>query len=151
LLLSKIDNEIYLDKSEVVINDYLKKHLDFFTEQASSKNLTVITEFTADLKINSNPALTEVLINNLFLNAIRHNEKNGKIIITTLDNELIFLNTGQKTPLVIDKLFNRFSKNGPSSQGNGLGLAIVKKIAELNNWEINYSFYNDLHSFSVKF
>lgn len=151
LLLSKIDNEIYLDKSEVVINDYLKKHLDFFTEQASSKNLTVITEFTADLKINSNPALTEVLINNLFLNAIRHNEKNGQIIITTLENELIFLNSGQKTPLVIDKLFNRFSKNGPSSQGNGLGLAIVKKIAELNNWEINYSFYNDLHSFSVKF
>ncbi|WP_264536637.1 sensor histidine kinase [Flavobacterium sp. N1736] len=151
LLLSKIDNEIYLEKSDVSINEYLKKHLDFFTEQASSKNLTVITEFTADLKINSNPALTEVLINNLFLNAIRHNEKNGKIIITTLENELLFLNTGQKTPLIMDKLFNRFSKSGPSSQGNGLGLAIVKKIAELNKWEIDYSFYNDLHSFSIKF
>jgi signal transduction histidine kinase len=151
LLLSKIDNEIYLEKSDIVINDYLKKHLDFFTEQASQKNLTVMTEFTADLKINSNPALTEVLINNLFLNAIRHNEKNGKIIITTLENELIFLNTGQKTPLIIDKLFNRFYKSGPSPQGNGLGLAIIKKIAELNNWEINYSFYNDLHSFSIKF
>lgn len=151
LLLSKIDNEIYLEKSDIVINDYIKKHLDFFTEQAASKNLTVITEFTSDLKINGNSALTEVLINNLFLNAIRHNEKNGKIIITTLDNELIFLNTGQKTPLAIDQLFNRFSKNNPSSQGNGLGLAIIKKIAELNKWEINYSFYNDLHSFSVKF
>ncbi|MBF4516120.1 HAMP domain-containing histidine kinase [Flavobacterium sp. ANB] len=151
LLLSKIDNETYLEKNEILINDYIKKHLDFFTEQATSKNLDIITEFSADLKIIGNPALTEVLINNLFLNAIRHNEKNGRIVITTLENELIFFNTGEKTPLIIDKLFNRFSKNNPSSQGNGLGLAIIKKITELNHWEISYSFHNNLHSFSVKF
>ncbi|MBF4486266.1 HAMP domain-containing sensor histidine kinase [Flavobacterium sp. CSZ] len=151
LLLSKIDNESYLEKSTIVLNDYIKKHLDFFTEQASAKNLTIITEFTTTLSITGNPALTEVLINNLFLNAIRHNEKNGCIIITTLDNELAFLNTGQKTPLIIDKLFNRFSKTNPSSQGNGLGLAIIKKITELNHWQINYSFNNELHRFSVKF
>ncbi|MFG4001399.1 sensor histidine kinase [Flavobacterium aquidurense] len=151
LLLSKIDNESYLEKSPIVLNDYIKKHLDFFTEQANAKNLTIITEFTTSLSITGNPALTEVLINNLFLNAIRHNEKNGRIIITTLDNELTFLNTGQKTPLVVDKLFNRFSKTNPSSQGNGLGLAIIKKITELNHWQINYSFNNELHRFSVKF
>jgi signal transduction histidine kinase len=151
LLLSKIDNEIYLEKNTIMLNDYIKKHLDFFTEQAKAKNLTIITEFISNLSINGNPALTEVLINNLFLNAIRHNEKNGKIIISTHDNVLTFLNTGQSKPLVIDKLFNRFSKLNPSSQGNGLGLAIIKKIADLNDWEISYSFYNDLHSFSVKF
>ncbi len=151
LLLSKIDNESFLDRNTIVLNDYLKKHLDFFTEQANAKNLTIITEFTSTLSIKGNPALTEVLINNLFLNAIRHNEKNGKIIITTLENELIFLNTGQNTPLKIEKLFNRFSKTNPSSQGNGLGLAIIKKITELNRWEISYTFDNNLHSFSVKF
>jgi len=151
LLLSKIDNESFLEKTTIVLNDYIKKHLDFFTEQASAKNLTIITEFTAALTITGNPALTEVLINNLFLNAIRHNEKNGKIIITTLKDELIFLNTGQDTPLQIEKLFNRFAKSNPSSQGNGLGLAIIKKITKLNHWEINYSFYNNLHRFSVKF
>jgi signal transduction histidine kinase len=151
LLLSKIDNEVYLDKSDVLINDYIKRHLDFFTEQAASKNVTIVTEFISDLEVNGNPALIEVLVNNLFLNAIRHNKQNGKIIITTLENELVFLNTGQETPLSVEKLFNRFSKNNPSSQGNGLGLAIVKKITELNKWKINYSFYNNLHSFSLKF
>ena len=90
-------------------------------------------------------------MNNLFLNAIAHNRQNGRIIITTLENELTFLNTGSNNPLSIDKLFNRFSKSNPSSLGNGLGLAIVKKIADLNQWEIKYTFYNDLHSFSVKF
>ncbi|WP_246074239.1 sensor histidine kinase [Flavobacterium daemonense] len=151
LLLSKIENESFLEKSTIVVNDYIKKHLDFFSEQADAKNLTINTEFTSTLTINGNPALTEVLINNLFLNAIRHNEKNGKIIITTLDNELLFSNTGQDTPLQIEKLFNRFSKTNSASQGNGLGLAIIKKITELNNWKISYTFYNNLHSFSVKF
>lgn len=151
LLLSKIDNESFLEKNTIVLNDYINKHLDFFTEQANAKNLTIITDFTATLTINGNPALTEVLINNLFLNAIRHNEKDGQIIIKTLENELIFSNNGQTTPLKIEKLFNRFSKTNPSSQGNGLGLAIIKKITELNHWEISYSFDNNFHIFSVKF
>lgn len=150
LLLSKIDNEIYLEKSTIVLNDYIEKHLDFFTEQAEAKNLIIIKEFSTTLSFTGNPALTEVLINNLFLNAIRHNEKNGKIIIQILDNQLTFSNSGQN-PLAIDKLFNRFSKINPSSQGNGLGLAIIKKIVEINQWEIHYTFDNHLHSFSIKF
>lgn len=151
LLLSKIENTNYLEKESIILNDYIKKHLDFFTEQAKSRNLTIITEFQSLLKIDCNPALTEILINNLFLNAIRHNEKNGKIIITIKDQSITFLNSGNQQPLVIDKVFNRFSKANPSSQGNGLGLAIIKKIADLNNWEIKYSFYNNLHGFTVKF
>jgi signal transduction histidine kinase len=53
--------------------------------------------------------------------------------------------------LVTDKLFNRFSKSNPSEQGNGLGLAIIKKIAELNKWDVSYSFTGNVHSFSVAF
>lgn len=151
LLLSKIDNESYLEKSTLVLNEYIEKHLDFFTEQAKAKNLSIITEFTSTLSIQGNPSLTEVLINNLFLNAIRHNEKNGKIIIRIENNVLTFSNTGLSTPLVTEKLFNRFSKINPSSQGNGLGLAIIKKIAEINRWKIDYKFHNQLHSFTVKF
>ncbi|WP_166923156.1 sensor histidine kinase [Flavobacterium poyangense] len=151
LLLSKIENTNYLDKEAFVLNNYIEKHLDFFTEQAKAKNLTIVIEFNELLKIKSNPSLTEILINNLFLNAIRHNEKNGKIIIRTQNQTLTFLNSGNSEPLITDKLFNRFSKANPSSQGNGLGLAIIKKIAELNKWEIKYTFCDHLHSFSVKF
>jgi signal transduction histidine kinase len=91
------------------------------------------------------------LINNLFLNAIRHNSKDGLIIINIENNTLTFSNTGENNALLIDKLFNRFSKSDPSAKGNGLGLAIVKKIVELNNWTILYSFENNLHNFSIKF
>lgn len=151
LILSKIENTHYLDKESIVLNDYINKHLDFFTEQAKAKNLTITTEFTNQLQIESTPALTEILINNLFLNAIRHNTKNGQIIIRTTDETLTFLNSGEPQALEVDKLFNRFSKTNPSSPGNGLGLAIIKKIIKLNQWEIKYTFENGLHGFTVKF
>ncbi|RWW92353.1 HAMP domain-containing histidine kinase [Flavobacterium cerinum] len=151
LLLSKIENDSYFEKQPVILNDYIKKHLDFFSEQAKSKSISIVVEFNKPLQINSNPVLTEVLINNLFLNAIRHNSKDGKIIIRTSDKTITFSNTGPETSLNINKLFNRFSKSDPSAQGNGLGLAIVKKIVELNNWNITYNFQDGLHSFTVQF
>jgi signal transduction histidine kinase len=95
--------------------------------------------------------LTEILISNLFLNAIRHNESEGQVFISLSNHSLTFSNTGQPQQLVADKLFNRFSKSNPSEQGNGLGLAIIKKIADLHHWQISYSFSNNLHSFSLTF
>jgi signal transduction histidine kinase len=151
LLLSKIDNDSYFEKQPIVLNDYINKHLDFFIEQAKSKDIVVTTEFNTATLINSNPILTEVLINNLFLNAIRHNIKEGSIIITTTKNAISFSNTGKETSLNTENLFNRFSKSDSSSHGNGLGLAIVKKIAEINNWDISYSFNENRHVFTVNF
>ena len=151
LLLSKIENINAFEKQPLVLNDYIKKHLDFFSEQAKAKSLSIVVEFSQVLQIEADQGLAEVLINNLFLNAIRHNNKDGKIIITISDNSLSFMNTGDGNALVLEKMFNRFSKLNPSSKGNGLGLAIIKKIADLNGWQISYTFLNNWHRFTVKF
>lgn len=151
LLLSKIENDTFFEKQPLILNDYIEKHLDFFVEQSRSKKLLIQTTFKETLRIAANPALTEVLINNLFMNAIRHNVKEGVIVIGTTANTLSFSNSGEPASLATEKLFNRFSKANPSSQGNGLGLAIVKKIVELNHWEIAYSFQNNLHEFTIRF
>lgn len=151
LLLSKIDNDSYFEKQPIVLNDYIEKHLDFFTEQAASKLITITTDLDRAIRITTNPVLAEVLINNLFMNAIRHNVKQGRITVTAGKNHLIFTNTGEGKPLNDEKLFNRFSKADPSAQGNGLGLAIVKKIADLNKWGMHYSFEDYQHIFTVYF
>lgn len=151
LLLSKMENDIYTEKQTINLNEAIEKHIDFFTEQAKAKNLIIKTEMKEAVAVKSNPVLAEILISNLFLNAIRHNVGNGQVLVTLSNHFLTFSNTGQSQTLVADKLFNRFSKSNPSEQGNGLGLAIIKKIADLNNWKISYSFENNLHSFSVAF
>ncbi len=151
LLLSKMENDIYNEKQTINLNEAIEKHFDFFTEQAKAKNLIIKTEMKESVAVKSNPALAEILISNLFLNAIRHNVNDGQVLVTLSNHSLTFSNTGQSQTLVADKLFIRFSKSNPSEQGNGLGLAIIKKIADLNNWKISYSFANNFHSFSVAF
>jgi len=151
LLLSKLENDNYSEKETICLNATIKKHLDFFTEQAKAKNLNIKMDLIEKTSVKSNPVLAEVLISNLFLNAIRHNINDGRILVKLSNQSLIFSNLGQLQPLVAHNLFNRFSKSNPSTQGNGLGLAIIKKIANLNNWTISYSFADNLHIFSVTF
>lgn len=151
LLLSKIENNTYYKKEIIIVNDIIQKNLVFFTEQASAKNISIKTTLEKEIKIESNSILVEILVNNLILNAIRHNITNGQILIAISENMLTISNTSQHQSLDTDKLFIRFSKSTSSEHGNGLGLAIIKRITDLNQWEIEYSFKNDLHNFQVRF
>lgn len=151
LLLSKIENDNYSEKQIISLNDAMEKNFGFFTEQAKAKNLTIKMELTENVAVKSNPVLVEILISNLFLNAIRHNINDGIIVITLTNQSLTFSNSGQATPLVSDKLFKRFSKSNPSEQGNGLGLAIIMNIVKINGWTIQYNFSNQLHQFKIIF
>lgn len=151
LLLSKIEGGQYFEKQTIVLNEAVKKHLDFFTEQARAKGIEILTEFSETVKVESNISLVEIMVNNLFLNAIRHNVENGKIVITLTHDSLTFSNTGSEGALDSQKVFRRFAKLNPSGHGNGLGLAIIKKVVDLNDWQIDYTFRNTLHGFRVKF
>lgn len=151
LLLSKMENDSYSDKQTVSLTNYIQKNLDFFTEQAKAKSLIIKAQLQENFEIKSNAVLAEVLISNLFLNAIKHNIEGGQISISMQENRLVFSNNGQPGPLNTDKLFKRFSKTNPSVQGTGLGLSIVKKIADINNWKVAYNYKNSLHSFSILF
>jgi len=133
------------------MRDLIGKQLDFFTEQAKLKSIEIRTDFQNDISLNSNKGLVEIMLNNLLLNSISHNVRNGIITITLSEKRLVISNTGKEEELPENKLFSRFSKSNNSVQGNGLGLAIVKKIADLNNWDITYSFPKHTHTFAVQF
>jgi len=151
LLLSKIENDGYSNTQSISVTNYIQKNLDFFTEQAKAKSLIIKVELRNTFEIKSNLVLTEVLISNLFLNAIKHNVEGGQISIEMLENKLVFSNSGQPNSLNKEKLFQRFSKSNPSEQGTGLGLSIVKKIADIYNWSVAYNYEDNLHSFSISF
>jgi two-component system sensor histidine kinase ArlS len=151
LLLSKIESKQYNISENVAFDKIITGQLDFFKEQAQAKKIVINTNLEADTMISANGFLSEIMIKNLFLNAINHNVNNGIINVILTKKALIFSNTGISRPLATDKLFERFSKANPSSKGNGLGLSIIHKIAENNNWAINYSFSDNLHIFEIHF
>lgn len=151
LLLAKMENNQFAEKVKIDITDTLNEGIPYFSEQAKEKQIQIQTDLKEPLAVNANKGLTEILINNLLLNAIRHNINNGSVSIQTQPNLFIVSNTGTKDPLKSDVLFQRFGKISEHAGSSGLGLAIVKKIADLNNWKVNYTFSNNLHCFSVQF
>ncbi len=151
LVLSKIDSNAYNEIEKINVKDTIDNQLTFFREQALSKKITITSELSDGVVVYSNHILLEMLISNLFLNTINHNTQNGQIIVKLTNDKLTFINTGTQLPLQTEKMFERFSKSNPTSQGNGLGLSIIKKIVDTNHWTINYHFINRMHTFEIVF
>ena len=150
LLLAKVENQQFSSKEELSLKSIIENQLENYEDFILNKNLTYTTELD-NSTLNANNILLETLITNLLSNAIRHNIKGGTISIIYNGKKLIFSNTGKVLQQKPENLFNRFKKEGNSKDSLGLGLAIVKKICETNNWIIDYTYHNKLHSITVIF
>ena len=148
LLLAKIENNQF-ENSEIHLDELLNQSMEILQEHFEQKNISVKTEISDNVKVNGNIGLTEVLINNLILNAIRHTSINGSILIRLSQSEFEVSNSGTDK-LNGDLLFKRFSRFSKDNNGSGLGLAIVQEICKSQNWTIDYRFENNNHIFSVK-
>lgn len=148
LLLAKIDNKQF-DSETFHLNELLNQSLEILQEHFEQKNISVKTEISDNVKVNGNIGLTEVLINNLIINAIRHTSINGSISIK-LNNSVFEVSNSGTEKLNSDLLFKRFSRFSKDNNGSGLGLAIVQEICKSQNWTIDYRFENYNHIFSVK-
>ena len=149
LLLAKIENQILSDKKSIRLDTLLIGLTQRFNELFIMKNIT-LTSFIGLKEVTANEFLAEILLTNLLGNAIRHNRNNGKIEIKLDQNKLTISNTGLNDILLVDAIFNRFSKS-PESEGSGLGLTISRQICTTSNWGLDYRFVEQLHCFMVKF
>jgi signal transduction histidine kinase len=151
LLLAKIENNQFGDTTLFSVNELITDVTPYFEEQANSKKLVIDKEIDSIVSINANRGLAEIMINNLFLNAVRHNIENGKILVSLKDNRFTIANSGTTQPLNETILFKRFGKDSADVQNSGLGLAIVKEICDRHGWQVSYKFEDGLHYFSVSF
>jgi signal transduction histidine kinase len=150
ILLTKIENNQFLEKETVSLEGILKKLKQQYEFQIDQKSIQVEFQVEKDIEIEANRTLTEILISNLLSNAIRHNVQNGRIVLSLRTNELVVQNSGKPYSLDVQKLFQRFQKDSFDSGSIGLGLEIVKKICDLNHYSIKYQYINQLHTFSVQ-
>ncbi len=149
LLLSKIDNEQFNAKEEIDVAKIAQSLLPEIKPMADVDDITITNNISA-LRLQANKTLIEVLLNNLFTNAVRHNIKAGKINVELKQGILKVTNSGPPLQMKADKIFARFSKESSNSVSSGLGLAIVKKICDTNAYQLAYE-YNQAHIFTVKF
>lgn len=150
LLLAKIGNQQFSEKRETLdVTTLIESKAEFFAELLTHKNLALRKEFKSPVTIRIHPALAEIMISNLFSNAIRHSEKDSYIRITVDEGKFEFANPGK--PLHNpERIFDRFYKENPSSESTGLGLSLVKQIAESNELQLSYRYENGEHCFTIQ-
>ncbi|HMJ70433.1 MAG TPA: HAMP domain-containing sensor histidine kinase [Cyclobacteriaceae bacterium] len=150
LLLSKIDNDQFMDKEDIDISALINGQRDFLVDMAEPGGLK-IESYLEKLTIHVNRALIEVLLSNLFNNAIRHSTKEGVITIVISNRTVSISNPGQGRAVDMNRMTQRFSKDSRDSSSTGLGLAIVKKICDSAHFNLAYEFRNSIHTFSITF
>ncbi|TYP99882.1 signal transduction histidine kinase [Tenacibaculum adriaticum] len=150
-ILTKIENNQFVENTEIYLADYIKERIEDFEELLILKDIELTTKFKDNPKLLLNETLAYLLFNNLISNAIKHNIKGGGIAIEITDKSFVITNTGK--PLIVSKveLFNRFVKSTNSSESTGLGLSMVKKIISFYNFYIAYKNEDNLHVITVLF
>ena len=96
-------------------------------------NFTVLGK---PLTIESNQASINRILDNLFSNAAKYNQKNGDVKVLIRENTLILSDTGKGIKYA-NKIFDRFYKE--HERGLGIGLHIVKKLCDELNIKIKVS------------
>ncbi|ALL08854.1 histidine kinase [Pedobacter sp. PACM 27299] len=149
LLLVKIDNNQLQDKEKIDLEALLYERINYFQDFIQKRNLNVNTEISK-LSIYANRSMVEMLINNLFSNAIRHNYVGGFIKIVLTPSSLLFSNTSTQARLDPVKIFERFYKDN-ASEGTGLGLAILKQVCLRQSYTLAYEYQEGQHYFKIEF
>ena len=151
ILLSKLESREIFESKKVNLKERIDKTIENYVEIAASQNITISKSISSGLLIETNDTLLDILIGNLLSNSIKHNYEGGIVDVLLNDNVFVIRNTSTDFPLNVTNVFERFRKNKKSKESIGLGLAIVKKICSLFNFDIKYSYVNEMHNFEVKF
>ena len=150
LLLAKIENAQFEDISTIDLTDLVKETLEQFSGHWQAKNLFVTNQIQTNITIKASRILTEILLANLLTNAIRHTPDCGMIALNLDSVSLCISNSGVEG-LDDKNLFKRFAQVSNQRVGSGLGLSIVKEICNRSEWQVGYSFENEMHLFVVRF
>ncbi|RCR67469.1 sensor histidine kinase [Larkinella punicea] len=151
LLLSKIENNQFRERTPVPLKPLVEGMLPYFEEQIEQQALRVELTIPADTTLHTHPVLAEILLTNLLKNAFVHNLSNGFVRVDVKGQTLTVENTGDAPDVPTDQLFERFRKASRQKQTLGLGLAIVKTIADVNGWAVTYQFANGIHRLTVTY
>lgn len=148
LLLSKIENNQYHAMQQVNLCDKIVSLLPRL--ESLAEDLTIRTDFKdKSIVLDCNETLLESMLNNLVVNAVRHNKHDGVIIISVIDKTLVVANTSDEQPIDESHIFSRFYRSQDNQKGNGLGLAIVKSICDFHHWQIHYKYVDGYHQFVI--
>jgi signal transduction histidine kinase len=151
LLISRIENLYFRDEKEISLKKIIEKNIMNYKEIMQLKKISVEMEAENPAIVKMNETLAEMLISNLFSNAVRYNVDRGFIKCSIQKGFFTISNSGVPLETDPELLFRRFHKSGNNPQSIGLGLSIVKKIADTYNMGITYTCTGTIHEIKLSY
>lgn len=145
LKLNKLENQqIYPVSKPYNLSEQLCECLLSFEDAWERKNLDIETDIEEDIMINADAEMLSLVWNNLFSNAVKFTDMNGKISVSLKKEngiaEVSVSDTGCGMSAETGRhIFEKFYQGDTShaAKGNGLGLSLVKRIVDITNCEIS--------------
>ena len=107
-----------------------------FRPACEAANVRLETAIPSGCEVEADPALLQLVLDNLLGNAVRYTAK-GRIDIRYHDGVLTVSDTGPGiAPEHLDHVFQRYYRANDEPGGLGLGLSIVKRVCDAHGWQI---------------
>lgn len=142
LKLNKLENQAIIQREKYSLDEQLRCCVLAMEEIIEEKNINLIIDL-AEIDVDADKGLLEIVWNNLLLNAIKFNSCGGflKIELISRGTEAIVTvsdNGCGMEPHIVERIFEKFYQgdNSHSGNGNGLGMALVKKVVDLHDGNI---------------
>lgn len=149
ILLSRIENKQFVAVDKVNLNASIDEKLELLEDFTEAKNITIQKEYKTNLVLDINQYLVTILLNNLLTNAIKYSPDEGGVIKIVIEETYFSIeNISLVDKIEKDYLFERFNKTSTSGS-LGVGLSLIKKIVDFYNWQISYSYKDNLHRFKI--
>jgi signal transduction histidine kinase len=149
ILLTRIENKQFIETNTIELTQAMDEKIEVLEDFIEAKQITIEKTYKAQITKEINPVLLTILLNNLFINAIKYNlEEGGVIRILVEENSFSVENTSYIDKINRQFLFDRFNKNSISGS-LGLGLSLIKKIVDFYNWQVTYSHKDGTHKFKI--
>lgn len=149
LLLAKIENDRFPEKSEVDLGNMIEDALSLHDEIYSHKDISSSVSGSGSPVAAMNEQMASVLVGNLVKNAYVHSSPGSTVEVSLSQDSFSISNSGTE-PLDRNRLFRRFYQPGGRKEGSsGLGLALVYSVCERSGFAVSYDFKENRHIFVV--
>lgn len=151
LLLTKIENNQFPDRQRVALKEVVAEVAANFEDLMLQKEIRFKLEVNEMPILTANAALIDILVSNLFSNALRHTNEGGAVEVVLNSKTFAISNSSASAALDKERIFQRFNKDSADPSSIGLGLEICKQIADLHHYNLRYGFAQGIHHFTIHF
>jgi signal transduction histidine kinase len=132
--------------TEVALQSFIKELISRQQKSWSNNGMRVEVDCRADLKLNTDPALLEVILDNLISNAVKYSTGDSTVGVRVKDSPRVTISVIDRGIGIasedLEKIFQPFYRSGStgnSVRGTGLGLSLVQKACDQLSIELSVS------------